>query len=248
MPCMVEITNVWTKRQKCVQYFAPRTPSHRDAEGRVLSTGNYCVHQMASQLLLDGTNWCCVFSENKPCQCPGTEVVSSTARLWLRGNGRGPKKSGECGYLGPWRRRPRWIHFAFPARSDGGERCEVGVSLPHLSQFLLLHLEETEHTPMLLRSTSAHSAALHRSRSSTWELWKVETLGGEKKDRWPQHEQRCASVSTWRRTWRLTTTGIKRQFSILNFDFFFLRETANTFLWWKCSLTSTLTIFHQISL
>lgn len=84
-----------------------------------------------------------------------TGVVSITAKALGESNWTEQKNSAECRYLCPWRRRPRWIHLTFFARSDGGERCEVGVSLPHLSQFLLLHLEETEHTLMLLSNPPA---------------------------------------------------------------------------------------------
>lgn len=121
-----------------------------------------------------GINCCGVFSENKSSQCSDNDVVSVTAKALGESKWTDQKNSAECRYLRPWRRRPRWIHFTFFARSDGGERCEVGVSLPHLSQFLLLHLEETEHTLMLLKSTSVHSAVLHWSKSSTSELWKFE--------------------------------------------------------------------------
>lgn len=101
-----------------------------------------------------------------------TGVVSITAKALGESKWTEQKNSAECRYLRPWRRRPRWIHLTFFARSDGGERCEVGVSLPHLSQFLLLHLEETEHTVMLLKSTSVHSAVWHWSKTSElWENW-----------------------------------------------------------------------------
>lgn len=42
-------------------------------------------------------------------------------------------------YLRP-RPRSRRVHFPLLPGPDGGERCEVGVALPHLRQLLLLHL------------------------------------------------------------------------------------------------------------